>query len=645
MDGDETKRTIWFAGFELDTAHRRLLREGEPVALNAKAFDLLVFLAENVGRVVTKDEILDAVWNGQFVEEANLTVQMSALRRALGDSRDTPRFLVTVPGKGYEFIGDIEKVDDEIVIEKQKVTHVVVESDLEFPDDEMRASLTEALPPYRNRRFLPAAVLALIVLLPILIFFVAPRMYNWSSARTTTQIRSIAVLPFKPLVAESRNESLEMGMADTLIARLSGVNGIDVRPITAVSKYSSADQDAVAAGAEQNVDAVIDGNIQTAGDKIRVTVRMVRVSDGTILLTNQFDEQLTDIFKVQDLIAERVAGVLASSLTGDEKERLTKHSTEDAEAYQLYLTGRYHLSRLTNDGIRKSLEYFEQAVAKDPNFALAHVGVSDACTALAGFNVARASEVFPRAKTAALRALEIDPTSAEAHTALAAISFVYDWDWATGGKEFRRALELNSGDPNTHSQFAYYLAFTGQFDEAIAEMRRAQQLDPVSPAKFAELGQVFFLARRYDEAIQHCNKALELDPNLGFAHWLLGLAYMEKGEYESAIAELQRSIPLSGDSLDEPAALAIAHARAGRNGEARKFLAELKHRPSDQYVSPTMLAMVHAAIGEKDEAFSLLDRAINERDSMLVVLKVEPLFEPLRSDARFATILGRIGLN
>ena len=458
------------------------------------------------------------------------------------------------------------------------------------------------------------------------------------------EIKSIAVLPFKPLLEHSRDEALEMGMADTLIAKLSNLREVNVRPISAVRKYAGLEQDAVKAGLEQRVDAVVDGQIQKADGKIRLTVRMVRVGDGTPLWTDQFDEKITDIFAVQDSISKRVAEVLAVKLTGAERELLTKRFTENAEAYQLYMMGRYHLNRLNDEGTLKSLEYFQQAVVKDRNFALAHAGIAESYNALGGFNVLRPGEVYPKAQSAAGLALGLDDHLAQAHTALGVVKLAYHWDWPGAEIEYKRALEINPGGSDAHSQYGYYLAFVGRFDEAVAEMRRAQELDPVSLVRITGMGQVLFLARRYDEAIERCRKALEMDPNLGFAHWIMGMAYLWKGMHEQAIVALQKSIPLSGQSLDEPASLGVAYALSGKSSEARKIMEDLKQQSKSKYLSPCAIAFLHAALGEKDQAFALLEKGFHERDSVLVLIKVEPEFDLLRSDPRFADLLRRVGL-
>jgi DNA-binding winged helix-turn-helix (wHTH) protein/TolB-like protein/Flp pilus assembly protein TadD len=659
----QNEASYQFDAFELDPVRRVLLREGKAIALKPKVFETLLVLVRNSGRVMEKDELMQQLWPDTVVEEVNLAHNISMLRKALGQKSDENRFIITVPGRGYGFVAEVIQTKrnapapDAISEYELTRSRLVVEEETDerdlpvasqiyadcagsraLPAEHPKGKLARAL---GHKRLVFAAALAAVVMVigAVLLIYKsrAPKPQPFA------QIKSIAVLPFKPLVTDSRDESLELGMADTLIARLSNIRDINVRPISAVRKYAGAEQDAVAAGREQRVDAVIDGQIQKSGEKIRVTVRIVSVDGGVSMWTNQFDEDIKDIFRVQDSISERVTAVLALKLTGQERERLAKSYTENAEAYQLYLLGRYHVNRLTDDGILKSLDYFQQAIEKDPNFALAFAGLAGSYNALGGFNVRPPKEVYPKARSAALTALNLDPLLAQAHTELAMVNLTFDWDWAGAEREFKRAIEIYASDPDAHYYYAYFLAFMGRFDNAITEMQNAQQLDPVSLVKLTGLAQVLLVARRYDDALEECRKALEMDPNLGFAHWLLGLAYMHRGSYEPAILALQKSIPLSGDSPDEPASLAHAYALAGKRAEARKILDELKEQAKRKYISPSAMADLYGALGDKDQAFALLEKAYDERDNMVVLLKVEPTFDPLRSDPRFTDLLRRVG--
>ena len=646
-----------FDVFQLDERKRLLRRDGQLVPLPSKAFDLLLTLIHSGGREITKEELMQTIWADQIVEDANLTVTMSHLRKALGEKAGEHRFIVTIPGRGYRFIPELQ-AGEAVIVEQHTVSEIVIE---DAPADTIEATCeTKTLAPVRtlitdSRRFAnPSRRITAAVIVVMLVGLTALGLYWWSkrvatpaegsTAAPAIQIKSIAVLPFKPLVSDNRDESLEMGMADTLIAKLSNITELSIRPISSVRKYAGLDQDAVAAGREQKVDAVLDGQIQKAADKIRVTVRLVRVADGAPIWTSQFDENVTGIFAVQDSISSRVAETVAARLTGEEKKQVNKQYTANADAYQIYLKGRYHLQRLTDDGIRKSVEYFHLSIEKDPNFALAYAGLANSYNALGDFNVMRPNEVYPKARSAAQMALKLDDSLADAHTALAMVLLEYDWDWPAAEKEFRRAIEINPRDADAHQAFSYYLVSRGKFDEALAQVRRAQELDPVSLVKITALGQVLLVARRYDEAIEQCKTAIEMDPNLGFAHWLLGTAYMHKGMYEPAIAALQKSIPLSGDSPDEPATLALAYAHAGKIDEARKILADLTKRSERKYLASTVIAVLYAALGQKDQAFALLEKAYNERDFILILLKVEPMFDPLRSDPRFASLVQRVGV-
>jgi len=643
-----------FEGFVLDPVRRVLSRDGKAISLKPKIFDTLLVLIKNRGRVMSKDELMRELWPDSFVEEVNLAHNISILRKALGQTADENRFIVTVPGKGYRFVAVItQSGQDPRLSESNSAPEAIAslggdEGIAGSPGVATAPNEQTAVKAARAKVTKPLLIAgAVIVIGALSITALVNRASRPRDSQPFNQIKSIAVLPFKPLVVEGRDESLEMGMADTLITRLSNIRSITVRPIGVVRKYVGLDQNPVQAGREQRVDAVVDGQIQRSGDKIRVTVRLVRVHDEATLWTNQFDEKMTDIFQVEDSISERVAGVLALQLTGEEKERLTKHYTDDAEAYQLYLIGRYHVNRLTDDGFIKGLDYFQRAVEKDPNFALAHAGMADAYNSLGGFNVRPPKEVFPKARAAALTALNLDHLMTQAHTELAMVDLTFDWDWPAAEREFKQAIEINPSDPDAHYYYSYYLAFTGQFDSALMEIRRAQELDPVSLVKLTGLAQILLIARRYDESIVECRRALDMDPNLGFAHWLLGLAYMYKaytnqGSYDAAILELQKSVPLSADSPDEPASLGQALALSGKKSEARAILDELNRQAQRKYVSPGTLANLYWLLGEKDRAFALFDKAFEDHDNMMVLLKVEPMFDPLRSDPRFDNLVKRL---
>ncbi|HJQ22627.1 MAG TPA: tetratricopeptide repeat protein [Blastocatellia bacterium] len=460
--------------------------------------------------------------------------------------------------------------------------------------------------------------------------------------------QSLAVLPFKPIRAEGRDASLEVGMADALINRLSHLSRLAVKSVSSVRKYAESEQDAQAVGRELQVEAVLEGSIQRLGERLRISARLLRVSDGCALWADRFDERFTDIFAVEDSISEKVAAALAVQLTGDERRRLTKRYTEDPEAYQLYLKGRYFWNKRIKGGFKKAIDYFNRAVALDPDYALAYAGLADCYAVLSWYSLMAPALAFSKARTAALRALEIDDTLAEAHTALAAVKQCYEWDWPAAEREFRRAIELNPGYATAHHWYAInHLTAMGRHEEAIREMRRAQTLDPLSLVINRDVGWAFYYARRYGEAIAAYRRTFELDPNFVRTHFFLGMAYEQTGEYQQAIARFHEAESLYTKGSARAWTL-LARARiqvaAGRPADAHNVMEELEALATRHYVSPFLIATIYSGLAAPDQAFAWLGRAYEARDPYLTFLNVEPALDPLRADERFADLLRRVGL-
>ena len=456
--------------------------------------------------------------------------------------------------------------------------------------------------------------------------------------------KRIAVLPFKPLVPENRDQVLELGMADSLIAKLSNIREIVVRSLNSVRKYSGLDQDPVAAGRELEVSSVLEGNVQKSSDRIRVSARLINVADGSSLWANTFDEKFTDVFAVQDAISQKVADALALRLSGEENKRLTRRYTENVEAYQLYLTGRYHWNKLTPPEITKSIEFFKKAIGLDPTYALAYFGLADAYRSLAPTSEVPSKDTLPQAQAAATKALELDETLAEPHATLAFIHTWYDWDWSGAEREAKRAIELNPNWSFGHIAYAQMLSVTGRSQEAIAEGVRAVELDPLSLIINALNGYHLHLARRDDEAIARLKKTVELDSNFWIAHQFLGMAYVEKKMYPEAISEFSQAVKLSGGNSEPLALNGYASVLSGDTAKGRAVLQELKSLESQRYVPPSNLALLSYVLGEKDEAFSWLEKAYQDRDIRLCRLKVDSKWDSMRSEPRFVEILKRIGL-
>jgi TolB-like protein/Flp pilus assembly protein TadD len=489
--------------------------------------------------------------------------------------------------------------------------------------------------------------LILFLVLSGLVIALTP-MWIWQMQRTAQKagkIGSIAVLPFKQLGTEKDQDYLGAGVADSLIIRLNKLGKIAVRPTSSVLKYSASGQDPQLAGRELKVDAVLDGRFQRTADRIRVTLQLLRISDGVTLWAEEFEESFSNIFAVQDSIAEKMVQALSLKLSGEEKTRLAKRYTENAEAYQLYLRGRYFWSKRTGESIKKSIDYFDQAIGQDPNYALAYDGLADAYYILGAYGALPTKEFTPKAKAAALRALQIDATLSEALTTLAAITASYDWDWPEAERQFRKALESNPNYATAHQWYAEHLARTGRLQEAVAEARRAEELDPASPLTNGIVGTTFYRARQYDRAIEQLEKTLEMDPDFASTHLHLGMTYVQTKMYDKAIFHFERLRTLWGSNPQLVAVLGYGCAVAGERSRAQKILDELNDISKQQYVSPLGIALVYIGLDEKDRAFSWIERAYEDRVFWLGYVKVEPSFDPLRSDPRFTHLLKRMRLD
>jgi DNA-binding winged helix-turn-helix (wHTH) protein/tetratricopeptide (TPR) repeat protein len=447
-------------------------------------------------------------------------------------------------------------------------------------------------------------------------------------------VRTMAVLPFQPLVAAFRDSALELGMADTLIARLSG-RDIIVRPINSVRKYVELDQDPLVAGHELGVELVLEGSIQRWGDLIRVTVRLVKTADGASLWAGTFDEKFTDIFIVQDAIANKVAAALALPLGVGERNYLTKRYTENVEAYHSYLKGRFHWNKRAPQDLRKSIEHFKQAIALDPSYALAYAGLADAYTLLANAG-SPAHEIMPKAREAAQKALSLDDCLAEAHAALGNIIIYYDYDFSGAEREHQRAIELNPNYATARHWYSELLMGLGRHEEALDEIRRALEIDPLSLILNRQYGASLLFARQYEAAIAQMKKAVDLDANFAVAHSTLSVAYRMNGDYAESVEELARFQELTGGERTA-ALMRESFAEGGWRGFLRAMTGE--RRPVN--LTPYNVATFHAALGEKDKAFIELNKSYQNREGILGLLKVDPRFDSLHDDPRFQDLAGR----
>ena len=490
-----------------------------------------------------------------------------------------------------------------------------------------------------------------VVLLALAVLLLSAVFAGYYFVRKTTSksddaaaIDSIAVLPFENTSRDPDTEYLSDGLTESIINSLTHVPALRVIARSSVFRYKGKEIDPLAAARELGVRAVLTGRVLQRGDNLTISAELTDVRENKQLWGESYERKVADLISVQREIAREIAGNLRSKLTGAEQAGVTKHYTENPAAYQLYLKGRFYWNKRTSSDLKRSTEYFNQAIEQDPNYALAYAGLADAYVLFFRYSASSPQEAYPKAKEAARRALELDDTLAEAHTALAYALSDYDWDFAESGREFRRAIELNPNYATAHQWYSdSNLVIMGRFDEAIAEMRRAQELDPLSLIVNAELGRAYFNAGQYDKAVEQYRKILEMDQNFPVAHWFLGETYEARGQFAEAIAEYERARQLNGD----PRMLAmLGHARAasGHRAEALKLLAQLNEAAKQRYISPYYFAIVHAALGDRDQAFQWLERGYQERISSIPFIKYDHSLDPLRADPRFADLVRRIGL-
>lgn len=574
-----------FSRFRLDVVERLLQRDGAPVHLTPKVFDLLVALVENSGRLLEKEELMEMVWPDSYVEEGNINRNISTLRRALTGSAGSEEFIETVPKRGYRFIAPVRRVPRKVESGKLRL----VDSRASNSGGKMEPAIVQFPgqnspqigPPRRHQFFswrsiLPVGLLLLFVLGGL--WYLSRR----SEKGTASRVRRIAVLPFKFAGATKDDEYLGLGLTDALITRLGNLDDISVRPTSLVSRYQKEGQDVIAAGRALKVDAVLDGRVRKFGENIQVTMQMVSIDDETTLWTGEAVGRFDDVQILQDSISSQVIRSLSLKLTADEENRLTRRYTRNVEAYNAYLKGRYHWNHRGQDWVSKALDTFERAISLDPNYALAYAGLADTYIIIGDHGQTPPAESFPKARDAAIRALEIDETLAEAHTALALIRFRYDWDAEAAEREYKRAIQLNPNYALAYGWYSLYLNSTRRFDEARNIIRQGIAIDPLLPNLYVYAAFIELHSARFDQSITEARKALDLDPNFLTANYVLGLAFEQKQMNAEAIPALTRAFSLSPSYKAD---LAHVHAVSGNTQEAFRILDELKAEAAYSHAS------------------------------------------------------------
>jgi DNA-binding winged helix-turn-helix (wHTH) protein/TolB-like protein/tetratricopeptide (TPR) repeat protein len=626
-----TRPRYEFGNFVLDVGQQRLLRRhtGEAIPLTAKVFETLVCLVEHAGETLDKDVLLQWIWPGVVVEENSLVQNVSTLRQVLGETRGENRYIVTVSRKGYRFVAEVTRCDE-------PVPSNPVPSNI---GGVSAASPSAAVPDSPRRRIGLAGVVAgvLIVAIATIAFFILPVVHP-KHAPVTGQ--TLAILPFKPLLPAERNESLELGMAESLISSLGQHSRQVISPLSSVRRYAALDQDAIAAGRELGVDTVLDGSLQRRGDRMRVSVRLLRVADGRQLWGQSFDQNFTTIFDVQDVIAAKVAQALSLQWAASGSTRGAPY-TQDPEAYALYASGRFAWTRQTESSLLQASTFFEQAIARDPNYALAYSGLADSYAVLGVFGIRAPHEVFPKARRAVEKALSIDPDLAAAHSALGHIKVQYEHDWDGAAREYARAIRLDSSLALTYHRLGIFYSMQGDIDRAAAASERAQQLEPLWLSPRTGAGNILYYAKRYDASIRLLEQVLALDDRSDGARSSLVRNLIARGNYERALMEIdKRPIQAPGSNAFRAEALALS----GRREEALAELDRVLKLSKERYVAAYDIALIHAALGDTESTFLWLERAVEDRSTLIPFVAVEPMFDAVHADRRFASLVQRIGI-
>ena len=581
-----------FGPFLLDQGEGTLLNGKEPVSLTPKVFDILVVLVENAGHLVTKERLLEEVWPETFVDEANLSVNIASLRKALGKDRGKQQYIETISKRGYRFAANVEKV------ESPTASVVTRES-----------SATRAA----------------------------------ASANTLQATNSLAVLPFENVSALPDFEYLSDGLTESIINGLSHLQNLRVSSRNTVFRYKLTEgMDPQEIGQKLGVCSVVLGRILQLDDRLIISTELVDVANGWQMWGEQYHRTPSDILAIQKEISGAICSRLKARLTREEKQRLGKYYTQDPDAYHLYLKGRYHWNKYDEQGLRKAIDYFTQAIEIDPTYALAYAGLADSYYRLSNV-YAPTIEAMPKAKAAALKALEIDEGLAEAHAALGLVYMSFDWDWPAAETEFMRAVELKPNYALARQRLGLFYYLQARFDKSLYEMQLAAELDPLSPQLFLSIAGVFFLMRDYDEAQRELQKALEIDGNHQPALYLLGRIYVQLGKFAEAISIFEKLCSMD-DAPMFKGVLGSAQALAGQESSARSTLKDLEQQSKQRYVSGHHKAIIHLALGDKNQTFACLEEALHNRCEMMTWLKVDPAFDSIRRDLRFTKLLRRVGL-
>ncbi len=629
------RRILGFGSFEVDLASGELRREGLKVKLQDQPLRLLALLLERAGEVVTREELRNRLWPADtFVDfDHSLNTAVRKLREALGDSAEAPRYVETLARRGYRFAVPVR--------DREAPAPPALSADAEVPSPATHTA-ARGLPS-------PPRVVAIAGVLGA-----AALVAYWMGARPGPRTQpgrrlTLAVLPFDNLSGEADQEYLSDGLTEEMITQLGRLEPDRLR-VTARSstwKYKHADRDIDRLRQELGADYVLEGSLRRAGERVRVTAQLIQAVDQTHVWAETYERDLGDVLVLESEVARAVARAIALTLTPDAQARLASARSVRGESYQDYLRGRYFWNRRTEAALKQAIGYFQRAIAADPDYARAYSGLADCYSSLGASSIVGAlppRQAMPEAKAAALKALQIDGTLAEAHNSLAMVHLLYDWDLAASEREFRRALELDPEYTTAHHWYSHTLIVLGRTDESLAESKRALELEPLNLAIGGHLGWHYLYARQYDQAIEQFRKTLELDPAFPQAQRYAAWAYLQKGMHQEAIASLRAALGQLGRNPAVEGELGHALGVAGQRAEALAMLEGLRQLSSTRYVSPYSVALVHCGLGDRDQALAWLEKAYLERSDYMPYLNREPMLDGLRSDPRFAALVRRVGL-
>lgn len=639
----QQQRFYDFGPFRLDTGRRLLMRDGKPVPLTPKAFEILLVLLGNSNRIVEKDELMKLVWPGTVVEENNLTRNISSLRKALEEGPNERRFVVTIPGRGYQFAAEIPEtaLASELVIERHTHAEVQIEEESDHDLDLLPAQRSRRTVGSRIGRYLGASALVLAGV-AITIYFLQRRPIVSTPVKVAD---SIAVLPFDTSSIDPKLEYLADGITESTIDHLSRSPDLKVISLGSVLPYRGRRASPQEIGRTLGVRRIMIGKIVIQQERMMVWTELINVADGTHIWGDRYNRKLADIISVQEDIATEIAAKLQIGVTEEQQKLFKKRYTEDFESYKLYIRGRYYWNKRDVPDLQRGLSYFQQAIDRDPTYALAYAGLADSYFVECAAGAIPSREGFPKAKAAAQAALELDDSLAAAHASLAHILFDYDWNWAEAETEYKKAIELSPNYSTGHYYYGTFLLAMGRNAEALAELDRAQELDPLSPMIATFIGKAYYFSRDNNQAVAQYRKVIQSNPAFPVAQNFLVETFERAGLIQEALAQIDAG---NQKTEQDPQAVALrsAYMTAGSKGYLQERIREIGLDPHGEAGGLSGgTAALYSVLGDKDQAFNRLERAYDRHELWLVYLKVDPAWDNLRSDLRFQNLQQRVGLN